>query len=506
MPTKKTTVMVVEDESIVALDIESSLIELGYEVVARTGSGKDAVDLARKHRPDIILMDIMLNSKEDGVHAAGQITSQFDIPVVFLTAYSDKQTLDRVKLTEPFGYITKPYKSIDLSTAIELALYKHQQHKTLKGNRNWLDKTLKSIGDPLITTDKDSHVTFLNSAAQTLTGWNEDEIIGKPVSQIFNLSDSTTFEKLDCPVRQAIESGNPVSLAGRFLLLRKDGSTLPVGDCVAPIRDENGMIQGAVLIFQDMTWHEKADLRAKGFIEELKRSNKELSSFTATASHDLQEPLRKVIAFGNRLKESNLNLDEQQKDYLERMQNATRRMQNFTQDLLNYSKVNTTKEQKLEHVDLGSVVAEVLSDLEVRVQQTGASVEPGILPVIEADKFRMGQLFLNLIGNALKFHKKDGSAPIVKITSRRNSDGHWEITIEDNGVGFEESQAERIFKPFERLCGHSDYEGNGIGLAICWSIVENLGGKITAKSQPGQGSAFIVTLPEKQNMKSVPIH
>lgn len=506
MQTKKTTVMVVEDESIVALDIEVSLMELGYDVVAKTGSGKDAVALARKHRPDIILMDIMLSSHEDGVHAAGQITSQLDIPVVFLTAYSDKQTLDRVKLTEPFGYITKPYKSIDLSTAIELALYKHQQLKVLKGNRSWLDKTLKSIGDPLITTDKNCNVTFLNIAAQTLTGWSEDEIIGKPVSQIFNLRDSVTLKEMPCPVRQAVESENPVSLEGRFLLIRKDGATLPVGDCVAPIRDEDGIVQGAVLIFQDMTWHEKADLRAKSFVEELKRSNKELSSFTATASHDLQEPLRKVIAFGNLLKQSDHPLDEQQKDYLERMQNATRRMQKFTEDLLNYSRLNTAKEQSLKPVDLGSVVAEILSDLEIRRQQTGANVELGILPVIEADRLRMGQLFLNLIGNALKFHKKNGAPHIVKINSLRNADGYWEITIEDNGVGFDEAQLERIFKPFERLCGHSEYEGNGIGLAICWKIVENLGGRITAKSRPGEGSTFSVILPEKQNKKSGPIH
>lgn len=497
---EKTKVLIVEDESIVAEGIETSLQDLGYEVVAKASSAKETIERVREHHPDIVLMDIVLKGEMDGIRAAGQIASQFDIPVVFLTAYSDKFTLDRAKLTDPAGYITKPFEDRDLSTAIELAIYKHGQHKIFKENRNWLDTTLKSIGDPVITTDKDCRVTFLNSAAQSLTGWNEEEALGKPVRQIFNIRDPITFAEPDCPVTEVIRTGVSVGLEGKFLLIRKDGSTLPIGDCVSSINDKNGKITGAVLIFQDFTWREKADQRIKRHIVELERSNKELSTFAATAAHDLQEPLRKVIAFGDRLKASMPDLGEQQQDYLERMRNATRRMQNFTRDLMEYSSCVTPrkKAQSFETVDLGHIVAEVLSDLEVRIQQSGARVEVDKLPIIEADKFRMGQLFLNLIGNALKFHKKDDTTPVVKINSLCNPDGKWEITVEDNGVGFDETHADRIFKPFERLCGHSEYEGNGIGLAICQQIVESHKGRITAKSQPGKGSSFIVALPEKQ--------
>lgn len=496
MSNRKTTVLIVEDESIVAEDIETSLLELGYEVAAKTGSAKNAIELARKHRPDLVLMDIVLKGEQDGVHAAGQIASQFDIPVVFLTAYSDKSTLNRAKLTDPFGYITKPFQDKDLSIAIELALFKHQQQKVLKENRSRLDTTLKSIGDPVITTDKNCRVTFLNLAAQVLTGWSEDEIIGKPVQDIFKLKDPRTFEELVCPVTQAIETGNSVSLEGWFLLTRKDGSTLPVGDCIAPIKNERGDTLGAVLIFQNMTWHEKADLRSKRFIEELKRSNTELSTFAATASHDLQEPLRKVIAFGELLKQSAPDLDEQQEDYMERMRNATRRMQDFIRNLQEYSKVATTKTRAFETVDLRLVVSDVLASLETRIKY-GARMDIGKLPVIEANRFRMEQLFLNLIGNALKFHTKD-NIPEVRIESLWNPEGKWEITVKDNGIGFDEVHAQRIFEPFERLCGRSQYEGNGIGLSICKKIVENHKGHISVKSQPGKGSSFIVTLPEKQ--------
>lgn len=497
MSNRKTTILIVEDESIVAEGIETSLLELGYEVAAKTGSAKNAIELARKHRPDLVLMDIVLKGEQDGVHAAGQIASQFDIPVIFLTAYSDKSTLNRAKLTDPFGYITKPFQDKDLSIAIELALFKHQQQKVLKENRSRLDTTLKSIGDPVITTDKNCRVTFLNLAAQILTGWSEDEIIGKPVQDIFKLKDPKTLEELVCLVTQAIETGNSVSLEGRFLLTRKDGSTLPVGDCIAPIKNERGDVLGAVLIFQNMTWHEKADLRSKRFIEELKRSNTELSTFAATAAHDLQEPLRKVIAFGNLLNQSIPDPDEQQQDYLGRMQNATRRMQEFIKSLQEFSNVTTSKIRLFETVDLHLVVSDVLANLETRIKQTGARVEVGKLPVIEANRFRMEQLFLNLIGNALKFHVKD-NIPEVRIESLWNPEGKWEITVKDNGIGFDEVHAQRIFEPFERLCGRSQYEGNGIGLAICKSIVENHNGLIAVKSQPGKGSSFIVTLPEKK--------
>lgn len=502
MSNKKTTVLIVEDESIVAEGIETSLQELGYEVVGKIGSAKGAIELARKHRPDIVLMDIMLKGQEDGVHAAGQIAAQLSIPVVFLTAYSDKATLDRAIMTGPFGYITKPFQDRDLSIAIELAIYKHHQQKGMRDNKHWLETTLKSIGDPVITTDKDCRVTFLNLAAQSLTGWSEEDAIGKPVQQIFTLRDCRTFEQLPCPVTQSIETGHTVPLEGKFLLTKKDGSTLPIGDSIAPIRDENGDILGAVVIFQNLTWQEKADERIKLFVEELKRSNKELSSFASTASHDLQEPLRKVIAFSELLKKSSPDLDEQQKDYVERMQSATRRMQDFIRDLQEFSKVTTLKThiraQPFEMVDLGRVVADVLSNLEIRIQEKGARIELGELPWIEAHKVQIEQLFLNLIGNALKFHKNDGAAPAVKITSFRNQQGQWEISVADNGIGFDAAHAERIFLPFERLCGRSEYEGNGIGLAICKGIVENHRGTLTVKSAVGEGSTFTVTLPGKQ--------
>ncbi|MBD2433819.1 MULTISPECIES: PAS domain-containing protein [Fischerella] len=234
--------------------------------------------------------------------------------------------------------------------------------------------------------------------------------------------------------------------------------------------------------------------------QELSRSNEELQEFAFVASHDLQEPLRKIKTFGDRLKASCGDvLSEQGRDYLERMQNAARRMQTLIEDLLTLSRV-TTRAQPFVAVDLLQVTQEVLSDLEISIQQTGATIEIGELPVIDADPLQMRQLLQNLIGNALKFHQKE-IQPIVKIYSQllydpeHVSGEQCQIIVEDNGIGFNEKYLDRIFNVFQRLHGRSEYDGTGIGLAICRKIVERHQGSITARSEPGQGAKFIVTLP-----------
>ncbi|MDQ2941039.1 MAG: ATP-binding protein [Chloroflexota bacterium] len=239
--------------------------------------------------------------------------------------------------------------------------------------------------------------------------------------------------------------------------------------------------------------------------EELERSNRELQDFATIASHDLQEPLRKIQAFGDRLAEHSAGaLDEEAADYLLRMTNAAGRMQALINDLLEYSQV-TIRPQPPRPVDLGLVVTEVLSDLDERIRVSNGHVYIGPLPTILASPMQMRQLFQNLIANALKFHPAD-VAPEVHIEAVSRGDGRgpkgrrdrpsvWEIRVRDNGIGFEEKHVERIFAPFQRLHGRQAYEGTGMGLAICRRIVALLGGTLTATSQPGAGATFVITLP-----------
>ncbi|RPI33853.1 MAG: PAS domain S-box protein [Chloroflexota bacterium] len=248
----------------------------------------------------------------------------------------------------------------------------------------------------------------------------------------------------------------------------------------------------------------------------LERSNREMQDFTFIASHDLQEPLRKIQAFATRIEQKYSGLlDATGTDYLHRMVKASGRMQQMIIDLLAYSRI-ATKGEPFVQVDLEVTASAVLSDLEITIAETGAQVEIGPLPVIEADALQMHQLLQNLIANAIKFHKP-GVAPVVKVcclngslaenglapaASRPKAAGLLSmvtLAIEDNGIGFEEEFTGRIFQPFQRLNSRCDYEGNGIGLAICRQIVDRHGGAVDARSAPGEGSKFIITLPRKHN-------
>jgi light-regulated signal transduction histidine kinase (bacteriophytochrome) len=233
------------------------------------------------------------------------------------------------------------------------------------------------------------------------------------------------------------------------------------------------------------------------FAVELQRSNSELQDFASVASHDLQEPLRKIQSFADELK-INIGhcIEAEDLDTLERMIAAARRMRNLINDLLTFSRI-TTMAKPFMPVDLNSLLKEVLSDLEVRTRDSGGQIEAGHLPTIDADPLQMRQLLQNLIGNGLKFHRA-GVAPIIKI-SGTNGGAHCHLTIADNGIGFDEKYLDRIFTIFQRLHGRNEYEGTGIGLAICRKIVERHGGELTARSAVGEGATFIITLPVKQS-------
>ena len=229
---------------------------------------------------------------------------------------------------------------------------------------------------------------------------------------------------------------------------------------------------------------------------ELARSNEELDSFASIASHDLQEPLRKVRTFNEQLTVLEADrLSDQGRDYLERANAAAERMQKLIEDLLKFSRVST-QGRPFERVDLADIANRVVVDLEAPVEESGARVELGELPVITADPLQMQQLLQNLISNALKF-RREGVVPEVRVTAERDGENIL-LKVADNGIGFEPRYAARIFRIFERLHGRSEYPGTGIGLALCRKIADRHGGTIEAQSEPGHGATFTVTLPVEQ--------
>jgi signal transduction histidine kinase len=281
---------------------------------------------------------------------------------------------------------------------------------------------------------------------------------------------------------------------GESLRRARDELEMRVFERTAELREANVKLEAEILE------RKRAEEEATLYARKLEVSNRELQDFAFAASHDLQEPLRKIQSFGDLLqKEYGESLGAKAKDFLQRMQSAAARMSSLIKGLLNYSRV-ATKAQPFALVDLNRAAREALSNLEVSLQRSRAVLEIDRLLSIEADYLQMTQLFQNLIGNAIKF-TRDGILPKVKVYSRLNED-RVELNVEDNGIGFKEEYAERIFSPFEKLHGMAEYEGVGMGLAICRKIVERHGGKISARSSPGKGATFTVVLPVKQQPQS----
>jgi PAS domain S-box-containing protein len=352
--------------------------------------------------------------------------------------------------------------------------------------------------------DRNGIVLCVNQAECELFGFHPEEMIGHPIWDFMAAEDR---EKTKAGLLQRIADDQPLIPLEREYK-RRDGSSVVMEIHQKRILDEAGRAIGLRTFLLDITERKRAEQTLQQQAEKLARSNGELEQFAYVASHDLQEPLRKIQAFGDRIKtKCAAGIGEEGADYLTRMQNAAARMQVLIQDLLSLSRV-ASQAKPFAPVDLNDVVRLVVSDLEIRINERNGRVDVGSLPVVLGDRGQMAQLFQNLIGNGLKF-QKPGESPVVRLASEtvklpEGTGSAWRITVEDNGIGFDEKYRDRIFQIFQRLHGRSEYEGTGIGLAICRKIVDRHNGTITAHSTPGAGAKFVITLPHLESGDNKP--
>jgi PAS domain S-box-containing protein len=341
--------------------------------------------------------------------------------------------------------------------------------------------------DPLVTISREGKITDVNLATESVTGVAREKLIGSDFCEYF-----TEPKKARAGYQQVFAKGTVRDYP--LAIRHASGRRTEVLYNATVFCNQDGEVEGVFAAARDVTKQQQAESEARRYMQELERSNAELQDFASIASHDLQEPLRKVLAFGEHLKEhSGDKLDELGRDYLARMENAAQRMSVLIEALLQYSRV-ATRAQPLQPVDMLAIVFGVVADMEERITKSHAQVEFVALPKVMGDATQVRQVLQNLVANALKF-QRPGTTPQVEIEGKVNVKGWCEIRVRDNGIGFEEKYLERIFRPFQRLHGHSEYEGSGMGLAICRKVVARHGGTLTAHSRPGEGSTFVVTLP-----------
>ncbi len=277
-------ILIVEDEGIEALDLQHRLISLGYPAPDTVFSGEEALQRVQERAPDLVLMDIMLHGGIDGVAAAEWIQAHLDIPIIYITAYADEKTLQRAKLTEPYGYLVKPYKERELHITIDMALYKHRMERTLKEREKWFSTTLRCIGDAVIATDRDGRITFMNAVAEGLMGWKLEEVRQRELPEVFHIVHRDTRRPVENPVSRVLLEGTVVGLANHTKLIARDGSEIPIDDSAAPIRDDKGNIIGVVLVFRDVTEREKAMEAIQRSHDELEKRVRERTAELASAS------------------------------------------------------------------------------------------------------------------------------------------------------------------------------------------------------------------------------
>jgi len=365
----------------------------------------------------------------------------------------------------------------------------------LKDAFKMLYDAINSTVGGVVITNRDGMITYVNSSFLKLFGYaTNKEVVGLNVSELFSSEEIKKLSDVSAIIDMAQGETE------EFVVQDKDGSTFTVEVKTSNVSDATGKVIGRMASFVNITEQKNLEKDIQKHLEELEQSNQDLQNFAFMASHDLRNPLVLIESFSERLRAKHgANLSDQGLNYLQQIEKASQRMQTLIDSMLKYSQTITQTVQ-YDSCSLSDVVRDVISDLDMVIKQQGAIVEVDELPKILADPMQMYQLFENLVGNALKFRKPDEAPKIwiyeaSQIAVDKNKTIH-EIVVEDNGIGFNEKDSDKIFGLCQRLHATTNhYEGTGLGLSICKRIVERHGGKITAQSTPGKGSKFIIHLP-----------
>lgn len=470
-----------EDERITVMDIKTSLERLGYVVSGMAASGKEAIKKAEENRPDIVLMDIVLEGEMDGIEAASVIWTRFDIPVVYLTAYADEKTIERAKTTEPFGYILKPLNDNNLKSTIEMVLYKHKMEKRLRESEAFNFSLFQHNPIETMVVDREGRVVKSNLARRKQGERLPD--IGDVMYKDYASKYETDMhaELMECIRSGKIKKFPELKYGDKFLNIT-----------IAPFPE------GAIITSQDITDRKRMEEERNKLHAQLVHSEKMagIGTLASGIAHEFNNMLQIIQGhseFAQRTKKI-----EHMEEALNIVSNTSDKCIKIVRDLLTFSR---WEESKKELCDITDLVESVLSLIEKQLKKDNIEVvrEYGRIPSIRANKAEMQQVFLNIITNARDAMLPKGGKLKIRIKQVKTN---VEVSFSDTGKGIEEENIGKVFEPFyttkeaagESLC----VTGTGLGLSVSYGIVQKHGGVIEVESDVGKGTTFTIKLSEKE--------
>lgn len=476
------SVLIVEDESIVALDLKFRLSALGYRVAGIAGTSAEALAIVAAERPDIVLMDIQIRGPVDGIETAGRIYEEFEIPSIFITAYSDPESLERAKAVSPFGYLLKPFQERELEIAIELAIHKNESDCALRRTREVLDVTLRSITEGVITADRSGVILFANEAAATMLGCEPSDVVGERLAEVVQIT----------PQEAPAETGESWGE-----LRVSEGAPRPVQYSTHYTSSHTNSDVHEVLVFRDIS---KAQEYQHGLVaakEAAEAAVAARSHFMARVTHELRTPLNSILGLSNVARDR--LADHPIANELAIIESSASMLLGIVNEILEYSTTNTGAEPVRStavdlHEFLFGCLSMIVGDARTKGLRTVLIVDPTLPPVAHCDEGRVRQILTRVLSNALKFTETGYVALIARPLLEQHQ---LQITVEDSGVGVPQESREEIFDAFTQLESPATRRSGGLGLGLAHArqLAAELSGTLLLEDGPSGGSAVTLTIP-----------
>lgn len=498
---KKAKILVVEDEIIIAMEIADHLKSMGYDVLKIVSNGKDAIDSAVNLRPDLILMDIMIQGDIDGIETATKIRSLSDIPVIYLTANADEGTLQRAKISDAFGYLIKPFEERELNTTIEMAMYKHQMEIKLKESEERFRSLVQNSPIGIFRTDLSGNIVLANPSLAKILGCKEIDQITQ--NQVFRFlkNGKTDWDDLIENLKNSQRIQNR-----RTQITRTDGKEITIslsGNLIKPHGDDTEYFDGTIEDISLQEEHERQLIIAK---EKAEESDRLKTEFLAGMSHEIRTPINTIMSYVSLLDvELNEEDDGEYKDIFDAIELGSLRLTRTVDSILNMAQFQSGTfevfKSKINIVD--EILNNLYQEFRYTAKQRGLELKfenNSDKTSILGDKYSLSQLFVNLIDNALKYTKQGE----VAIKVYNDDEGILSIDISDTGIGIADEFLPTLFEPFtQEEQGYTRrFDGNGLGLALVRRYCELNEAYIKVASQKDVGTTFTIKFTQTKKVSS----